>query len=516
MTQSSAEASAEPAHDDPSRLLLDAVTDYAIFTLDAEGHVASWNTGAERLKGYTPDEIIGRHFSVFYPESDVRAHRPERVLEVARLEGRVEDEGWRVRKDGSRFWANVVVTPIRAEDGALVGFAKVTRDLSERRRAESALHQSEQRFRLLVDAVKDYALYMVAPDGTIVSWSSGAERIKGYSAEEILGRPHSLLYPPEDIERGKPGLALEIALAEGRYEEEGWHVRKDGSHFWADVVVTPVRDESGKLIGFAKVTRDMTERRRAREQLQLSEQRNRELESETLAKDEFLGLVSHELRTPLTILYGGTRLLAQRYNNLDESSRKELVASLASEAGRMKSLIESVFLLVNPSPNLTLEPVLLNEEVTLAASDFKHASPGRELRVSLPEQDSMVMVESPLFQRVLLNLLGNADKYSPSLTPIEVTVARNGTCARVEVMDRGPGVDPAELDRIFSSFYRSPATSGAVTGKGIGLAVCRRLVGLFGGTIQARARTGGGLTVRVELPLYRDAIPHSSSFEDAN
>ena len=182
----------------------------------------------------------------------------------------------------------------------------------------------------------------------------------------------------------------------------------------------------------------------------------------------------------------------------------------------MKSLIESVFLLVNPSPNLTLEPVLLNEEVTLAASDFKHASPGRELRVSLPEQDSMVMVESPLFQRVLLNLLGNADKYSPSLTPIEVTVARNGTCARVEVMDRGPGVDPAELDRIFSSFYRSPATSGAVTGKGIGLAVCRRLVGLFGGTIQARARTGGGLTVRVELPLYRDAIPHSSSFEDAN
>ena len=268
MTQSSAEASAEPAHDDPSRLLLDAVTDYAIFTLDAEGHVASWNTGAERLKGYTPDDIIGRHFSVFYPESDVRAHRPERVLEVARL-GRA-----RRRRRLARPQRRQPLLGERRRDanscrgrrprGLRQGHPQ---PLSERRRAESALHQSEQRFRLLVDAVKDYALYMVAPDGTIVSWSSGAERIKGYSAEEILGHPHFLLYPPEDIERGKPGLALEIALAEGRYEEEGWHVRKDGSHFWADVVVTPVRDESGKLIGFAKVTRDMTERRSAREQL---------------------------------------------------------------------------------------------------------------------------------------------------------------------------------------------------------------------------------------------------------
>lgn len=492
------------SHEQHTRLLLDAITDYAIFMLDNDGYVVSWNAGAERLKGYAADEIVGRHFSVFYPDQERRAGRPQRILEIARLKGRVEDEGWRVRKDGSRFWANVVVTSLRDEDGSPLGYAKVTRDLTERRAAEAALHESEQRFRLLVDGVRDYALYLVSPDGTVMSWNSGAERIKGYSAEEIVGRPASLLYPPEDIERGKPELALEVALAEGRYEEDGWHVRKDGSRFWANVVVTPVRDEDDRLIGFAKVTRDMTERRRAREQLQLSERRNRELAGESLAKDEFLGLISHELRTPLTILYGGTRLLARRYEQIPSADRTDLIRSLESEAARMTALVESVFLLVNPSPNLRLESVLLNNEVEVAVAEFAKSSPAREVRLTLPPVKKTVMVEAALFHRVVLNLLGNADKYSPALEPVDVVVMAGEGNAVIEVRDRGPGIDPAELSLVFKSFYRSP-TVGTVGGKGLGLAICRRLVELFGGSIEARARDGGGLTVRVVLPSPGEA-----------
>ena len=506
MTLNSQGSITAASHEEQTRLLVDAITDYAIFVLDQDGYVVTWNTGAERLKGYSAEEIIGQHFSVFYPDAEVLAKRPDRILEFARLRGRVEDEGWRVRKDGTQFWANVIVTALRHPDGTIAGFAKITRDLTERRQAEAALHQSEQHFRLLVEAAHDHAMYMLSPEGVVVSWNGAAQRITGYSAEEILGRDSSIFYSAEDVDAGRPQLALEIALAEGRYEEEGWRTRKDKSAFWANVIINPVRDEDARLLGFAQVTRDMTERRRAREELRRTEQENLDLQAESMAKDEFLAVVSHEFRTPLTVLYGGTRLLAQHDGELKPADRRELIEKMVTEATRMKTLMESIFLLVNPAPSLQLSHVSLQAQVSLAADEFRRTSPARELRLQLPECEATIEIEVPLFQRVLLNLLGNADKYSPSLKPIELVVTREAELAVIQILDRGAGVDPTELRLIFNSFYRSPATAG-IAGKGIGLAVCRRVIELFHGSIEARARDGGGLIMRITLPIEAQPTP---------
>src|SRR3989442_12947000 len=244
------------------RLLVESVKDYAIFILDPDGRVLTWNRGAEAIKGYRAGEIIGKHFSRFYTPEEVEARKPERALEAATSAGRVEDEGWRVRKDGSRFWASVVITAVRDGHGKLHGFVKVTRDLSERHRVEEKLRRSEERSRQLVDSVKDYAIILLDTEGRVISWHAGAQRIKGYRAEEILGEHFSRFFTPEDVAAGMPEHHLKWAAAEGQHGERGWRVRKDGSRFWANAVLTAVRDEHGGLTGFAKVTRDLTERRR--------------------------------------------------------------------------------------------------------------------------------------------------------------------------------------------------------------------------------------------------------------
>ncbi|MEU4724682.1 PAS domain S-box protein [Nonomuraea dietziae] len=244
-------------------LLVQSVVDYSIFMLDPDGRIVTWNEGAQRINGYTAQEIIGSHFSVFFPPEDVASNKPEWELMTATAEGRVEDEGWRVRKDGTRFWANVIITALFDETGELRGFGKVTRDRTRQRLAEQALRESEERFRLLVQSVVDYAIFMLDTEGHIVSWNAGAQRIKGYRADEIVGSHFSVFYPPEDVASGKPDRELEIAVVEGRLEDEGWRVRKDGTRFWANVIITALFDETGRLRGFGKVTRDLTERRMA-------------------------------------------------------------------------------------------------------------------------------------------------------------------------------------------------------------------------------------------------------------
>src|SRR5215204_2647188 len=293
------------------RLSVAAVTDYAIFILDPDRKVASWNEGAHRIKGYHQQEILGRHFSVFYPEEDLKRSKPERELEIAQEMGTYEEEGWRVRKDGSRFWASVLITALWDEAGGLRGFAKVTRDITERKRAEEEirqlnknlenrveertsqleaavaeleshqreLRQSEERFRILVEGVSDYAIFMLSPDGRIVSWNEGAERIQGYEVSEVLSEHFSVFYTEEDVDRGLPGEELRVAAIEGRFEEEGRRVRKDGTLFQADVVITALRDEVGDLRGFSQVTRDITARKEAEEALRTSLRRMADLKA---------------------------------------------------------------------------------------------------------------------------------------------------------------------------------------------------------------------------------------------
>ena len=297
------------------KILVDGVRDYAIFMLDGDGRVTTWNSGARRLKGYKRNEIIGKDFSIFYTEEARQAGHPKRRLETAVREGRCEDEGWRVRKDGSRFWANVVITPLRTPEGALTGFAKVTRDLTERRRAE----ENAQRFQLLVESVKDYAIFILDPSGYVTTWNAGAERIKGYTAEEIVGKHFSIFYPPEDVAAGKCEVELEVAAREGRCEDEGWRVRKDGSRFWANIVITPLRSQAG-LIGFAKVTRDLTEHRRAEENLRALVAAEREVSAEKSRVQEFqerfLAILGHDLRQPLASMKLRIGILRMRAKDL--------------------------------------------------------------------------------------------------------------------------------------------------------------------------------------------------------
>lgn len=268
--------------------LLEAIEDYAIFLLDPSGRIVSCNGGGYKLTGYSEQEIVGEHFSRFYTEEAVARDWPAYELQQASLTGRFEDTGWRKRKDGTIFWSNVVITSMRDDAGILTGFAKITRDLSAQREYVEALRQSEERFRLLVDCVKDYAIFMLDPQGYVVSWNSGAARIKGYTREEIVGRHFSTFYVPEEAAAGKPARELAIARQLGHVEDEGWRVRKDGTTFWANVVITAVHDESNRLRGFAKVTRDLTERRQ-REELERSGERMR----------QFLATLAHELRNPL-------------------------------------------------------------------------------------------------------------------------------------------------------------------------------------------------------------------------
>ena len=283
---------------DQLRLLVQGTADYAIFMLDPEGYVVTWNSGAEHLKGYKAEEIIGQHFSRFYPPDALERKWPQHELTVARSEGRFEDEGWRLRKDGTRFWANVVITALKDAQGNLLGFSKVTRDLTGRKQAEETLRRSEERFRLLVEGAKDYAIFLLDPQGNVASWNTGAERIKGYRADEIIGQHFSRFYPQEAIDRGWPAHELTVAKAEGRFEDEGWRLRKDGTQFWASVVITALHDEAGNLRGFSKITRDMTERKK-------SEENARRLLEETTARrvaEENAGLIQEQRERLLVTL----------------------------------------------------------------------------------------------------------------------------------------------------------------------------------------------------------------------
>lgn len=481
--------------DAPYRTLVEAIQDYAIFTLDVDGHVSSWNKGAARIKGYTRAEILGKHFSQFYTPDAIVRRWPQAELEAAAELGRFEDEGWRVRKDGTRFWANVVITALRNADGRLIGFGKVTRDMTEQRRNAEALRQSEETLRLLVEGVKDYAVFMLDPGGHVISWNSGASYIKGYRRDEIIGRHFSVFYPPEDVAAGKPARHLERARRGGRMEDEGWRVRKDGSLFWANVTLTAVYDESRALRGFAKVTRDMSERRR-REELERSSQR----------MNEFLATLSHELRNPLAPVrsaLGAMRLAPDDDSVADKSLR--LIERQVAHLSRLVDDLLDIGRITSGRIELRTEPVEFNEIVALGIEAALPALEAKSQRVDVQTHASAIPMHADKTRlvQVMQNLMLNASKFSPPGSSIAIVTTMQKRTLLVQVIDQGRGIAPEALEDIFNLFVQEsrPGTD-TQGGLGIGLSLCRSLVELHGGTIAASsAGPGLGSTITLRLPL---------------
>jgi len=498
------------------RRLVEEVRDYAIFMLDLNGYIISWNTGAQRIKGYTADEIIGRHFSIFYPAEDIERGKPANVLKIATQAGQYQEEGWRVRKDGSLFWANVLVTALHDANGQVIGFGKVTRDLTERRRAEEALRLSEERFRLLVEGVRDYAIFMLDERGYVASWNAGAQVIKGYYAQEILGRHFSIFYPPEDQAAGRPERALRIASAEGRYEQEGWRVRKDGSRFWANVLLTALYDANGELRGFGKVTRDLTEQRRAtaeREQLRerevqlkLEQEAHKQTEKLVRLRDEFLTVASHELRTPLTALLGNAQLLQRHIKRQPNASERDqrsiaVIVDQASRLNRMVLTLLDLSRLQMGQMSLERAPVDLPALARRVVEEFRPTNTTHTFEYIGPDGALTIEGDALRLEQVLQNLVQNAIKYSPAGGPVRVQVERRADMVSVAVTDEGIGIPAASLPQLFQRFYRAVNVGSYISGLGVGLYVVKEIVTLHAGRIEVASVEGQGSTFTIWLPV---------------
>ncbi|MFZ5682326.1 MAG: PAS domain-containing sensor histidine kinase [Bradyrhizobiaceae bacterium] len=495
------------------RLLVEAVTDYAIYMLDPEGRVTSWNPGAQRFKGYTHDEIIGRHFSQFYGEEDRKAGLPARALEISAREGKFENEGWRIRKDGSRFWAHVVIDPIRSPDGRLVGFAKITRDLTERKAAQDRLRQKEEQFRLLVQSVTDYALYMLDPEGYVSSWNQGAERIKQYRAEEIIGQHFSKFYTEGDRLKGEPQNALATARREGRFEKEGWRVRKDGTQFWANIIIDPIRDETGAIIGFAKITRDITERRETQKALEHA----REALAHSQKMDaigQLTGGIAHDFNNLLMVILGSLELAGKR---LPDDARVATLISNATQAAQRGAALTQRMLAFARRQDLDLKPIDIPALVR-GMTDLLQSSlgPSVQIETHFPLKLDLVHADANQLEMALLNLAVNARDAMPdggsiviaareeTVKPRSRSKLKAGRYVRLSVKDTGEGMDKTTLRRAMEPFF---TTKGVGRGTGLGLSMVHGMTEQSGGRFFLKSQKGEGTTAEIWLPAAKATQP---------
>lgn len=511
------------AAEDKFSLLVDSVKDYAIFLMDVNGYIQSWNKGAERIKGYKAREIIGKHFSIFYTQKDIQRNHPQNELRLALLNGKYEEEGWRIRKNGTTFWANVTITPMKDQNGIHVGFAKVTRDLSERKEAEEKLKLSEERHRRMFEGIKDYAMIMLDENGKVTSWNEGARRINGYEASEIIGKYFSIFYDPQDINMGKCEYELKEAAETGRFEDEGWRLRKDGTKFWASVLLTSIRNDEGKVIGFSKVTRDITDKKRANDLLKMAyndlekrvEERtnelmkaNKDLQEAIQTRDEFLSIASHELRTPLTPL----KLQIQTFissvqkktiQKMTEEKLERMAENCDRAISRLSALVDNLLDVsrIN-SGRLTLnfEEVDLTEIAEDLMQRYSPEMERTETIVTLNYDRPVIgMFDKLRFEQVIQNLLMNALKYG-NRNPVYIEINEEPGYAVLTVSDKGIGIKEIDKERIFKRFERVDSSVN-VGGLGLGLYITKQIVDSHNGSIEVESSMGKGTTFRVKLPL---------------
>jgi PAS domain S-box-containing protein len=510
------------------KLLVESVREYAIFMIDPGGRVLTWNAGAERFKGYRAHDIIGQHFSRFYPQEALDRGLPAQELRIASETGVFEDEGWRVRKDGSLFWANVVITAMRDSQGELVGFAKITRDLTQRRAHEEELRRSEERFRLLVEGVSEYAIFMLDANGRVATWNSGAERIKGYTAAEIIGQHFSTFYPEEARASGWPDHELQVAAEKGSFVDNGWRLRKDGTTFWANVTITSLRDDTGHLFGYTKLTRDMTETKRVEAMEFVNQQREEMLDAErsarmaaqraTRLKDEFLATLSHELRTPLSAILGWTQVLLREGTPKGPDLQKRAIDVIDRNARAQVKLIDDLLDLsriMTGKLRLDLHQISFASVVEAAVDSAMPSAEAKEVRLKaiLGASRDIVNADGARLQQVVWNLLTNAIKFTPKGGQIQVLLQRVNSHLELSVSDTGIGIPASYLPQVFDRFsQKDSSTTRDFGGLGLGLAICKQLVEMHGGSIKAASRgEGKGATFSVELPLSIIQLDDESS-----
>ncbi|TWD52287.1 PAS domain-containing sensor histidine kinase [Pseudomonas sp. SJZ131] len=489
------------------RLLIDAVVDYAIYMIDPDGIITSWNAGARRFKGYEEAEILGEHFSRFYTEPDRHAGLPQRALDTARNEGRFEGEGWRVRKDGTHFWSHVVIDPILDASGVLLGYAKITRDLTDRKMAEETLKQSEQQFRLLVQSVTDYAIYMLDASGRLTNWNLGAQRIKGYRPEEVIGQHFSMFYTPDDREAGEPQRALETAAREGRFENKAWRLRKDGTQFFAHVVVDPIWGETGMLLGFAKITRDITEVTQA--QHALEQTREALFQAQKMqAIGQLSGGIAHDFNNLLTVILGNLEIVRKRVG--EDPKIVRLLENATQGAMRGVSLTQRMLAFARRQELKTEAveiPALIQGITGLLRSSL---GPAVKLQTRFAADLEPAAADVNQLELAVLNLATNARDAMPDGGKIVIGARAEeindpaksslppGRYVCLSVVDNGTGMDAATLASATDPFF---TTKGVGKGTGLGLSMVHGFIAQLGGRFILKSEKGVGTTAELWMPV---------------
>lgn len=490
-----------------NRLLDEAVDDYAIHTLDSAGRIASWSAGAARLFGHDASEILGRDYACFHTRKDRDAGVPQQALRQADAEGRFETEGWRVRSNGKRFWAQVVIDAIRDSQGQLLGFAQLIHE----RAAKEALRRSQEQFRLLVQSVTDYAIYMLDHRGRITNWNLGAQRIKGYLPEEVIGRHFSCFYTPEDREAGEPARGLAAAEREGRFEKEGWRVRKDGSRFWANVVIDPIRDSDGRLIGFAKVTRDITHRIEAERELERARQELFQAQKmESLG--HLTGGVAHDFNNLLTVIIGSLGLLKKR---LPGDQRTADLLQNALEAAQRGANLTQRMLSFARKQRLDPQPCAIPDLLRGMTDLLIHSlGPSVSIETRFPLDLDLGLTDANQLELSIINLATNARDAMPNGGRIVFSASNQrvpadnphrlapGNYICLSISDTGSGMDEETLRRAVEPFY---TTKGVGRGTGLGLSIVDGLAEQLGGRLTLESQPGVGTTANIWIP----AVPRT-------
>jgi PAS domain S-box-containing protein len=494
------------------RLLVNSIQDYAIYMLDPSGFITSWNAGAQRFNGYQASEIIGKHFSIFCTEEDRQIGVPTLALSICAQSGGFTNEGWRVRKDGSRYWAHVLINPIRDASGELVGFANVTRDPSKQQSLSNALRHSEDQFKLLVQGATDCAIYMLDLEGRVTSWNLGAERIKGYASNEIIGRHFSLFYSEEDRANGEPARVLAAAAREGQYTTEGWRVRRDGSRFWAHVVTNPIMDADRNVIGFGKTTRDVSAPRAA--ELALERAREAILQSEKMeAVSQLTGGVVQDFNNILTEVMGRLEIVI---NQLPEDSDITPLLIVARQTAGRGALVSQRMLAFGRRQVLKPETVdllpLINGMTDLLQDTL---GPDVTIEIDFPPVLEIVLVDANQLKLAILHLATNSAAAMPAGGAVTIAARERNSHLKesgefgmgrqvcLSFTDSGIGMDEDTLAHATEPFF---STKKVGEGSGLGLTMVNRFVEQSGGMFVLESGKGVGTTVELWFPAAGDIL----------